>query len=130
MLDQRTRDLADRASSDLESLRAENLQLHGRIDESHKKSSAAIEEVSKRLVNHAVGGLRISAWSVTLILVGTVLLVVAPFVDETAGITCRVLSHLVEQDFVRDLGHRTRSDYLSQSYLVGAEGLEPPTCSL
>jgi hypothetical protein len=90
ILDQRLRESVDRFNNALENLRANQHDLGVQLTDSQRAANDRISEAEERLARHATGDLRLSAWSVVMILLGTVLLTAAAVVAVTAAVSCPI----------------------------------------
>jgi len=88
MLDDRLRETVDRFEQNFTTVRNDHRQLDNRITNSQRATSDRVDQVQETVVRNATGTLRLSTWSVGLILLGTALLTLAACLGATATVTC------------------------------------------
>jgi transcription termination factor NusB len=88
MLDDRLRETVDRFEQNFTTVRNDHRQLDNRITNSQRATSDRVDQVQETVVRNGTGTLRLSAWSVGLILLGTALLTLAACLGATATVTC------------------------------------------
>jgi hypothetical protein len=88
IVDQRLRETAERLDQAIDALRNDQRQLNRHVADSHRETHDRIGQAEEVLARFATGDLRLSAWSVALILLGTGSLVASTVIAATASVTC------------------------------------------